>query len=60
MAYIYKRYTLFTNSRPNLFGEVVAVDVVAVGMASWTLNIDAMTLQDCGFLEKENGLLDCR
>lgn len=37
-----------------LLWEVVPVDVVAVGVAAWTLNVDAVTLQDCGFLEEED------
>lgn len=41
-----------------LLGEVVPVDVVTVGVSSWTLNVDPMALQDCGFLEEEDGLLD--
>lgn len=41
-----------------LLREVVPVDVVAVGVSPWTLDVYPMALQDCGFLEKEDGSLD--
>lgn len=37
---------------PHLLGVVIAVDVVAVGVAARALHVDSVTLQDCGFLEK--------
>lgn len=43
-----------------LLREVVPIDVVAVGVSPWTLDVYPMTLQDCGFLEEEDGLLDLR
>lgn len=33
-----------------LLWEVIPVDVVAVGVSPWTLDVYPMTLQDCGFL----------
>lgn len=41
-----------------LLCEVVPIDVVAVGVPPRTLDIDPMTLQDCGFLEEKEGRLD--
>lgn len=41
-----------------LLCEVVPVNVITVGVSPWTLDIYAVTLQDCGFLEEEDGLLD--
>lgn len=43
-----------------LLCEVIPIDVVAVGVSPWTLDVYSMTLQDCGFLEEEDGLLDLR
>lgn len=37
---------------PHLLGVVIAVDVVAVGVASRALHVDPVALQNCGFLEK--------
>lgn len=41
-----------------LLCKIVAINVITVGVSPWTLDIYAMALQDCGFLEKEDGLLD--
>lgn len=43
-----------------LLCEVVPINVVAVGVSPWTLDVYPVTLQDCGFLEEEDVLLDLR
>lgn len=53
LSYSPTRYvTLILCSATYLLRVVVAVDVVTVGMAPWTLYIYPMTLQDCCFFEK--------
>lgn len=43
-----------------LVGEVVAVYLIAVGLTSWTLNLDAMALQDGCFFKNTNLIIAYR
>ncbi len=43
-----------------LVREVVAVHLVAVGLTSWTLNLDAVALQDGCFFKKTNLIIAYR
>lgn len=43
-----------------LVREVVAIHLVAVGLASWTLNLDAMALQDGCFFKNTNPIIAYR
>lgn len=49
-------YLVRPTDSPYLLREVIPINVIAVGVSPWTLNIYPMTLQDCGFLEEKDEL----